>query len=148
VQLNRTNIYNLKELDDALKVGKEGISFDQLLSSIRFNFKEIEHLCFWDAEEYSKINVGSGVNYELVLICWENKQSSQVHKHEGQDVFSYVIKGELTEEVFDNGELNSPEQTIVLGRRDISSLENMRNKEHRLINSYKGRSVSLHLYIK
>jgi cysteine dioxygenase len=143
------NIYNLKELDDALQIKEEWTSYAQLLNSIRFNFKEIEHLCFWDAEDYSKINVGNGSNYELVLICWENNQGSKIHKHDGQDIFTYVLKGELTEEVFDGNKIEpDPERTTVLAKRDISSLENIENKQHRLTNSYSGRSVSLHLYIK
>jgi len=147
--LTKANIYNLKELDDALKIKEEYLPYTQLLNSIRFNFKEIEHLCFWDAEDYSKINVGNGSNYELVLICWENNQQSKIHNHEGQDVFTYVVKGELTEEVFGGMNIDSdPEKTTVLVKRDISILKNILNKEHRLTNSYHGRSVSLHLYIK
>ena len=147
--LNKANIYNLKELDDALQIKRECTSYSQLLNSIKFNFKEIEHLCFWDADNYSKINIGNGSNYELVLICWENNQSSSIHNHEGCEAITYVLKGELTEDVF-NGNIGGtqPEKTIILARRDISSLIDRKEKRHRLTNSYSGRSVSLHLYIK
>jgi len=147
--LNRTNIYNLKALDNALKAKVDEVSYVQVLSSIRFNFKEIEHLCFWDAEDSSKINICNGLNYELVLICWENNQQSQIHSHEGRESFTYVLKGQLTEDIYNESKKTSkPERSIVLNRRDISSLINKNDKEHRLTNSYGGRSVSLHLYIK
>ena len=89
------------------------------------------------------------MNYELVLICWENNQQSQIHSHEGRESFTYVLKGQLTEDIYNESKKTSkPERSIVLNRRDISSLINKNDKEHRLTNSYSGRSVSLHLYIK
>lgn len=147
--MSKQHIYNLKDLDLALKAKPENEEYTQILSAIKFNFKEIEHLCFWDADNYSKINIGNGANYELVLICWENRQHSQIHKHDGHEAFTYVLKGELTEDIFDESKKgSSPERSIVLNRSDISSLINKNEKEHRLTNSYSGRSVSLHLYIK
>lgn len=144
-----TPIYNLKDLVEALEAKSENVTYVEILSAIKFNFKDVEHLCFWDAEDYSKINIGNGDNYELVLICWENNQQSQIHKHSGREAISFVLKGELTEEVFDEFiKKTVPEETNVLGRRAMSSLINGRKKEHRLKNSFGGRSVSLHLYIK
>ena len=147
--MNRTNIYNLKDLDDALKAKSEDFTYAEILSGIKFNFKEIEHLCFWDAESYSKINIGNGSNYELVLICWEKNQSSPIHNHEEQEAYTYVLKGKLTEDVFKEvGVSVKPEKSKILARRDISALTDQQEKGHRLTNSYSGRSVSLHLYIK
>jgi cysteine dioxygenase len=147
--LNDTPIYNLKDLVKALKAKSEDVAYVEILGAIKFNFKDVEHLCFWDAEDYSKINIGNGDGYELVLICWENNQQSQIRGHNGQEAITYVLKGELTEEVFGVSNKNSnPEECIVLGRRAISSLINRQEKEHRLKNSFGGRSVSLHLYIK
>jgi len=147
--LTQAKIYNLKGLDEALALKSEEVTYVQILSSIRFNFKEIEPLCFWDADNYSKINIGNGDNHELVLICWENNQYSKIHKHNNKEAFTYVLKGELTEHVFSRSAENlTSEKTTVLSQKDISSIIKKSNKEHQLINSYNGRSVSLHLYIK
>ncbi len=147
--VNKTPLYNLKDLDLALKAKSEDVAYTDILSAIKFNFKEIEHLCFWDADNYSKINIGNGANYELVLICWEDSQQSQIHKHSENEAFTYVLKGELTEDIFDGGNSASTAgRSIVLNRTDISSLVNKSEKEHRFTNSYGGRSVSLHLYIR
>ena len=146
--MNKSHIYNLKELDEALKAKSENTSYTEVLNAIRFSFKEVEHLCFWDAESYSKINIGNGANYELVLICWENGQQSQIHQHDEHEAFTYVLKGEITEEIFKNPLKSlTPEKIKVLTKRDITSIINKGKKEHCLINSYKGRSVTLHLYV-
>ncbi|MGB0882777.1 MAG: hypothetical protein ACPGSO_07460 [Vicingaceae bacterium] len=148
--MDKIYIKNLKDLGLVLKSKPNDIAYDEILKSIQFNYKEIEHLCFWDADNYSKINVGSGLNYELVLICWEKNQQSTVHRHNCDEAFSYVLKGELTENVYQisNGNERSLMHSLTLPQESVSSISNVGNKEHQFVNSYKGRTVSLHLYIK
>lgn len=147
--MNKRPIYNLKELDTALNSKAEKLNYVQILNSIKFNFKEIEHLCFWDADNYSKIGVGSGSDYELVLICWENNQQSPIEPIKNQKSYTYVLKGELTEDVFsESSEERISEESKVLQKRVVSKLETSHGKEHSLRNSNTGRTVSLHLYVK
>jgi cysteine dioxygenase len=130
---------------------EEGTDYTKLLDKIRFSFKDIEHLCFWDSDDYSKINVGSGDNFKIDLICWENDQESVIHDHSEKEAWTYIIKGELTEKRFEPvngyGEFNLIGQNI-LAHRKTSCLKNDDNLKHKLINSFQGRSVSLHLYLK
>jgi len=147
----KKHIYNLPELILALNVSNLDTEFTNLLNKIRFNFKDIEHLCFWDADSYSKISIGSGTNYELVLICWENMQESLIHNHNLEQAWTYILKGEITEKIYDHisdKEIFNLKEEKILYPKKISFLNQSNEIYHQLINSYKGRSVSLHLYIK
>jgi len=84
-------------------------------------------------------------NNELVLICWEKEQQSLIHDHDLEEAWTYILKGELTEEIFEDSILTNK---IELSTKNLSSLRKDNNKTHRLTNSYNGRSVSLHLYKK
>ena len=147
----KTKIYSLKELINVLDKNNTVIDYLNTFSKIHFGFKEIEHLCFWDPDYYSKININKGDDYELVLICWEKGQHSAIHNHEVKEAWTYILKGELTEEIYsriDGSDEFKLENTVKLPERKISSLKKDSRKVHRLINSYDGRSVSLHLYKK
>jgi len=147
--LNESKIYSLIDLISLLKVKDNNKHYFETLKKIQFGFKEIEHLCFWDRDNYSKISIENGQHYELVLICWEKGQQSQVHNHDINEAWTFILKGELTEEVFkEKSENPSLESTSILSQKDISSIKKETNKVHRLTNSSNGRTVSLHLYKK
>lgn len=141
-------IYNLSDLTVALeKLDKSNPG--QLLSKIRFNYKDIEHLCFFDADHYSRINIGSGQNYSVDLICWEKEQHSPIHNHEDDHAWTYILKGQITEKLYtpeNEGKFNLKEE-IILPQNDVSHLNNGAIF-HELVNTFNGRSVSLHVYIK
>lgn len=132
----------------AIKCDGEDNANTEVLKNIKFGFKDIEHLCFWDQDNYSKISIEKNELCELVLICWEKDQQSPVHDHDLDEAWTCILKGELTEEIFKSKENLSVENTIVLHQKNVSSIKRESNKVHRLINSYNGRSVSLHLYKK
>ena len=148
--MNKVNIYNLNDLTSVLNNADSSTNYEDLLSKIRFNFKDIEHLCFWDAENYSKINIGSGNNYELVLICWENCQESQIHNHEVEKAYTYILKGEITEKIYHpingGGNFNLKGEKLLKPKK-ISCLVHSPEEHHKLQNTFNGRSVSLHLYV-
>ncbi len=140
-------IYNLRDLTVALE-RLESRNCEQLLSKIRFNYKDIEHLCFWDADHYSRINIGSGKNYSVDLICWEKDQHSPIHNHSDDHAWTYVLKGQITEKLYTpiNGEKFNFKEEVVLPQKNSSNL-NSGEVYHELVNSFNGRSVSLHLYV-
>lgn len=149
--MTRPIIYNLTELTSSLKNIDNKLDYGKILSKIRFSFKDIEHLCFWDADNYSKINIGDGDNFELNLICWEPQQESLIHHHLNEKSWIYVIKGEITEKTYEpiSGSQNFKliDETILTPRKS-SHIEFDKNIHHQLINSNATRSVSLHLYVK
>lgn len=147
----KSSIYNLTELTSVLKNAKNSLDYAKILAKIRFGFKEIEHLCFWDADNYSKINIGEGENFELNLICWEPHQASLIHPHLNEKSWIYVIKGEITEKIFQpingSGNFNLKGETVLTPKK-CSHIEFDKDIYHQLLNSNTTRSVSLHLYVK
>lgn len=145
-------IYNLSELITALnKESKGSGELASIIKKIKFRFKDIEHLCFWDADSYSKINIGSGDNYTLDLICWENGQKSPIHNHEVTQAWAYVLRGEVVEKLFSR--INNQSEFKLKSEKILHQnqpYELNHNKElfHQLVNINNGRSVSLHLYVK
>jgi cysteine dioxygenase len=147
----KPTIYNLADLTNALNEVEHREEYPQLFNKIRFTFKDIEHLCFWDADNYSRINIGQGKNYELVLICWENNQQTLIHHHHAVQACTYIIKGEITEKIFHP--INGSGKHVLKGEkilipRKVFCLDQVSSDQHQLINSFNGRSVSLHLYVK
>jgi cysteine dioxygenase len=142
------NIHSLKDLIIALNCSDKNHSNTAVLKEIKFGFREIEHLCFWDRDNYSKISIEKNEGCELVLICWEKDQQSPIHSHDLDEAWTYILKGELTEEIYNSSDNSALENTIVLNPKDVSSIKKESNKVHRLINTFDGRSVSLHLYKK
>lgn len=141
--MENNSIGTLKGLIDRLRDDAGHKTYADVLKNIRFDYSEIEHLCFWDPDNYSKITIEKNGNYELALICWEKGQQSSIHNHNNDEAWSYVVKGELTEEVFEDGQ---EVDAKVLKRRKISTLVHNPNKMHRFTNSFNGRTVSLHVY--
>ncbi len=141
----RPKIYNLKNLTDTLNNKKDSVSYTEIFNKIQFGYKDIEHLCFWDPDNYSKINIEKHDDYELVLICWEKGQYSPVHNHDLDLACTYILKGELTEEIYSQTEEPVLEKKIKHIQKNFSCLKKEDKKNHRLINSFDGRSVSFHL---
>lgn len=149
--MNNKGIYNLSDLINALNSSGKDDIYLSVLSKIKFNFKDIEHLCFWDAESYSKISIGSGNNYTLDLICWEKEQKSPIHHHEVSQAWAYVIKGEVEEKIFSKDNNQSEfllEESKSLKQKKPYRLNHNSKLFHQLFNTYTGKSVSLHLYVK
>lgn len=145
----KSKIYSLKDLINSLKNKDTNNSYSEILENIQFGFKDVEHLCFWDRDNYSKIRIEEDEHFELVIICWEIGQQSPIHACKVDETWMYIVKGELTEEIYSE-DIENPilGNTIVLSRKNISSIKKESNTVHRLTNSYNGRSVSLRLYKK
>lgn len=141
--MGNNSIASLKDLIECLGDDVSYKSYGGVLTNIRFDYSEIEHLCFWDQDNYSKITLEKTNRYELALICWEKGQQSSVHNHNNDEAWTYVVKGELTEVLFEDGiEVDSK----VLKKRKISTLIHHPHRMHQLTNSFNGRTVSLHVY--
>jgi cysteine dioxygenase len=141
----KPKIYNLKDLTEALRNKQDADSYQEIFDNIQFGFKEIEPLCFWESDNYSKIFIEKDDKYELVLICWEKGQQSPIHDHQFSLACTYILKGELTEEIYTQDNPPVLEQKIKHTHKNFSCLNEVNKKNHRLINSFHGRSVSFQL---
>jgi cysteine dioxygenase len=59
-----------------------------------------EHLRFTDAH-YQRNLVRAGRWYHLWILCWKNGQRSPIHDHRGSNCVVQVMRGTLTQTLFD-----------------------------------------------
>jgi cysteine dioxygenase len=59
-----------------------------------------EHLRFADSG-YKRNQVRAAPNYHVWLLCWKNGQRSPIHNHSGSACVVRVLRGTLTETVFE-----------------------------------------------
>lgn len=65
-----------------------------------------EHACWrdfalFDASTYTRNLIARNEWFELLLLCWEEGQTSPIHNHAGQNCWMAVLEGEIEEEQFD-----------------------------------------------
>jgi cysteine dioxygenase len=146
-----SKITSLNQLIKALDKSKIG-DFGEVLKRVSFSDKkveEIEELCIWNEKFYTRNLVNRTKNYELILLCWSENQSSPVHNHAGQHCWVQLLKGTCEEKLFlvnKKGELQlinsgiSEKSTNAYIDDDIAL--------HSIHNVGKGRMITLHLYSK
>lgn len=142
-------INNLTALKDALDSPNNNENYSEIIKRINFKVKEINPLCFWDPDNYSRINIERNKNYELTLMCWEQGQYTPIHNHNSQEGWIYVIEGELTEEVYYKGDGShklKKKHINILKPKDTSYINDTIGV-HKIFNSNSGRTISVHLHI-
>ena len=116
-----------------------------------FNFSTIDFKPFesWSSNKYTRNCLCNTEDFELLLLCWEKGQETEIHGHDGEDCWVYLLEGEIEEVFFtlDTSNYLREERSQVLLPKVLSFM-NDKIGFHKLKNSDKMRSVSLHLYAK
>ncbi|WP_052467117.1 cysteine dioxygenase [Psychroserpens damuponensis] len=116
-----------------------------------FDFGIIDFSPFenWSNKKYTRNCLYRDAQFELILLCWQQGQQTTIHGHDGEDCWVYLLQGEMQEVYF---KLNDHQSLIEVGARTIKSNQvtfmNDKIGFHKLKNSCKGKSMSLHLYAK
>jgi cysteine dioxygenase len=113
------------------------ISLDDVASFVRFSEKA-----------YCRNLVQAGPWYNLLVLCWRNGQRSPIHDHRGSSCAVRVLKGVLTETLFEfapNGFIKAT------GSRDMEAggvIGSVDEDVHQVSNLQAGRAdlVTLHVY--
>ena len=119
---------NIKELTDFAKI---------------YEYKNLP-ICFND-DPYTRIPIYKNNDFEIVLICFKEGQTSSVHHHRGSNCVVKVIQGKVLETLFaeqDDG--LTPMDNHVLKEGEISGLEG--KQVHQLCNISKNGTVLLNFY--
>ena len=100
---------------------------------------------FWKDKCYTRNCIVKTEGYELLLLCWEEGQSTAIHCHGGEECWVYTLKGMMEERRYeDKDELVEIDHEI-MAERSISYMNDQLGF-HSLRNIAKGRSITLHLY--
>jgi len=123
--------------------------YNTLLKNFEFNFIDFKPFESWSSKSYTRNCLYRDTHFELILLCWNQSQETAIHGHDGEDCWVYLLEGEM-EEVFyqldDDRCLNKVGSHKILPEQ--LTFMNDRIGFHKLKNSHKGKSISLHLYAK
>ena len=144
-QINQ--ITNIDQLKIALKNHKE-YGFLNIMKAIEIPYDELERHFTWKEQRYTRNSIIKNEDYELLIICWERGQDSPIHDYDKREAWVHIIRGELKEEKYKKDDNDNIQRvsTVTLGVQDFSYVSNFIGL-HRYINTYDGRTVSMHLYV-
>ena len=110
--------------------------------------EELETYCTWDDENYVRNVLARNDEFEILLICWEEGQSSPIHDFNSQEAWIHPVHGWIKEERF---KINPGDDirlervsSVLLGTEEYSYMNQV--AIHRYSNAEEGRSVSLNVY--
>ena len=144
-----SQITSLPQLIKNLVYGGGYDGYQGILDSIEFDRKEVKPYCHWSKKHYVRISLARMDVFELYLICWEKGQETPIYQLNHVNAWVYVLEGELTDEEYrlpSNNEAPIPYQKNILQKRKYTETSDNVGL-HKLINSHKGRTISLHLFM-
>ncbi len=121
----------------------------EIMRKVDIPREELEKYYSWDDENYARNVLARNDEFELLLICWEQGQSSPIHDFNSQEAWIHPVLGWIKEERFkinpDDVKLERV-SSVLLGTDEYSYMNHV--DIHRYSNANKGRSVSLNVYSK
>lgn len=143
-------IKTIDQLKKNLNLGPGYGGYIELLNALDLPKEEWKNYCSWDKSTYTRNCISACEEYELILMCWEKKQSSAIHSFHFQEGWIRVLEGKLTVETY---EVDRKEKTISSNEKiDISAGDSIYLNDnmgfHRVYNATEERTISLHLHIE
>lgn len=139
-------ITTLKQLEYNLNLGSGFDGYGQMVSAINFSEEEVEKICFWLNDAYSRVRIYDTPSTEALITCWQPGAKSPIHNYQLQQGWIKVLKGSLELEYFDI----SKGKAQLYGNRIIEEGKYVYLNDgmgfHRFINSAKSRTIALHIY--
>jgi len=124
--------------------GYEGYS--ALVEAVDFDEAQLEKLCFWRDEGYTRIRIYNTESVEALVTCWLPGAASPIHDYELQQGWVKVLSGTLELEYFNL----EKDKAVIYGNRSIGKGQYVYLNDamgyHRFINNSGENVVALHLY--
>nr|WP_321231837.1 cysteine dioxygenase family protein [uncultured Psychroserpens sp.] len=116
-----------------------------------FDFSSINFTPYesWSKKRYTRNCMYKDTDFELILLCWDQGQETAIHGHDGEDCWVYLLEGMLEEVYYtvDNDSYLREERSEKILPNKFSFM-NDKIGFHKLKNTFRGKSISLHLYAK
>lgn len=115
----------------------------------------ISQYFFWRPEHYTRNLIYKDERFEMMAICWESGQVSQVHNHADQKCWMMVPVGRLKGQNFAVDEIDEARSHCKLRETDAFELSDclaakveLEEPIHQILNlaEYGERAVSVHVY--
>ena len=135
------NLYELflnidKELKKIIKLEKLKYLLQEYIGN------DWEDYIEYNNKKYIKKIAFKNKLFEIVIISWNNDQSSSKHDHPSNGCLLKILKGNLLEERYEN--IYKIKKKTILNKNSISYIEGSKIIHKIINNTYK--SVSLHIY--
>lgn len=141
-------INTIDELVDALS-NTGNRHFGQILRNLAIPLAALDGVATWCQDSYTRNCIVENEAYELILICWEEGQSTPIHDHGGEECWVCPLKGAFKETIYKEsptGELEiEREKTVKKG--EVTYMIDFMGF-HKLENGADARNLTLHLYAK
>ena len=147
-KFNQNSIKSLSELV-AILDEEERTKYTTILKSMQLPIAEFKKYATWSEDCYTRNCIAENEDFELILICWDKEESTEIHDHGGEECWVYVLEGEFKEYIYkedDLGKLKIIKKNI-MKPGDISYMIDFMGY-HNLENTSDDKSMSLHLYAK
>lgn len=117
----------------------------------------ISRYFFWSQEHYTRNLIYKDDRFEMMAVCWESGQASQVHNHADQKCWMTVPVGRLRGQNFAVDEYDETRSHCRLRETNAFELTDclaakveLEEPIHQILNldEYRERAVSIHIYSK
>lgn len=144
-----TPIDTVEELVKALH-HSEAKDFINISQRLNLKASDFEEYASWSDEAYTRNCINREDHYELLLLCWNPKQVTPIHCHNGEECWVLNLKGDFREIRFDEKSPDSGE-LVEIQREEMPvggiSYMNDNMGFHSLENLSSERAMTLHLYM-
>jgi cysteine dioxygenase len=125
---DRAMAKTLDELFSKLDRYSERVPIDALvheLEELDLDVESLARFAVFDEQRYRRNVVHTGPGYQALLLCWRSGQRSPIHDHRGSSCGVRVLRGTLTETIFDRTPAGQifPTTTQTLRQGDVCGSE-------------------------
>jgi cysteine dioxygenase len=129
----------------------------EILAENPVRVDSISRYFFWSDKFYTRNLIYKDGRFELIALCWEIGQSSQIHNHANQKCWMTVPLGRLRGQNFRIAEIDEEKNYCKLVSTETFELSNwlaakveLEEPIHQISNlpEFRSRAVSLHIYSK
>ncbi|MGM0636540.1 MAG: cysteine dioxygenase [Bacteroidota bacterium] len=125
-----------------------GNDFVEIARNMHIPVEELIPYAEFSPDTYTRNCIARTDDFELLLLCWEELQETDIHCHNGEECWVYLAQGKIREKRFVEKQKNEIEQTAdVKMQQERLSYMNDDMGYHSLHNIAKGRTMTLHLYV-
>jgi cysteine dioxygenase len=147
-----------KLLDGLRAISEDDFTCDNVYDFLSQNPIEVDSIApffFWSTNHYTRNLIYKDDRFEMMAICWESGQVSQVHNHSDQKCWMTVPVGRLRGQNFAVTESDDSRRFCKLVETDSFELSNCLTAKveleapiHQILNlpEYNERAVSIHIY--
>jgi cysteine dioxygenase len=149
-----------KLLDGLRAISEDDFTCDNVYDFLSHNPIEVDSISpyfFWSSRYYTRNLIYKDDRFEMMAICWDTGQVSQIHNHSEQKCWMTVPVGRLRGQNFAVREADSERGYCKLIETDAFELSDclaakveLEEPIHQILNlaDYGERAVSLHIYSK